>query len=102
MIITEIGKNPSILELKFTENEEQNPLFQTALNKIRSLFDSVGEDGTVNVEVTDAGTLQLIGQSVDMLRQILCGDVDPTYVISECPCFILGDVDPVLNNPEEI
>ncbi|OEC87883.1 MULTISPECIES: hypothetical protein [Methanobacterium] len=93
---------PSNIELTFTEEEEQNSLFQTALEKIRNLFDSVGEDGTVNVELIDARTLQIVGMKIDAIRQILCGDVDPTADLSECPRFVLGDVDPVPDEGEVI
>ncbi len=95
MNIFETSRDPSILQLKFTDEEEENSLFQTALNKIREAYEIVGDDGTVDVELSDARTINIIADNIDNIRQILCGDVDPTADLSECPFFIIGDTDPV-------
>jgi hypothetical protein len=49
------------------------------------------------MDLGEESTYNVIGQSVDDIRQMWCGDVIPDSDLSGCPCFILGQTDePVL------
>lgn len=105
MLIQQLQENPIVLQLVFTESELTNSLFTTVLNKMYNSndYDASKKDNDVTVTNLDANTFQVLGESIDEIRELWCGDViqDPNKDLGKCPCFILGDYDkPVDPNPE--
>lgn len=105
MLIQQLQENPIILQLVFTNAELQNSLFTTTLNKMYNGddYDANKKGNDVTVTNLDANTFQVLGESIDEIRELWCGDViqDADKDLSKRPQFILGDYDkPVDPNPE--
>lgn len=104
MIITIKQAEPSILQLTFTANELKNSLFTATLNKMYNSTDYDVHKSGDDVDVTNIvqNTFEVVGQAVDSIRELWCGDVVFSYDaegkplpkdLSKCPCFKIGDYD---------
>jgi len=113
MIITIKSLEPSILQITFTQTELQHSLFQATLNKMYNSdeYDTHKKDDNINVTLLNENSYEVIGQTVDEIRELWCGDVLFTYDgegnplpkdLSKCPCFILGQTDEVDPIQEDI
>ncbi len=106
MIIYALTIEPVItLQLVLTEEELENSLFNTVMQKMynNNNYTAHKKDNTVNVTLNeDYSTLENMGQTVDSIRQLWCGDVDPEADLTSCPKFILGEQDITEEEKEEI
>jgi hypothetical protein len=86
---------PQILELDFKESELADPIFDTALSRLRNIdeFEVHKKAEIVTVTVIDEDSYQVTGASVDEVRQIFCGDILEDADLSKCPQFLIGDYD---------
>jgi hypothetical protein len=93
MIIVIIDENT--LQLTFTSNELSSPLFKSTLNKMYNCddYDTHKHGDDVNIDLGGESTYNVIGQSVDDIRQIWAGDVYLDDIPVNCPFFIIGEVD---------
>ena len=117
MIITVESMTPPVLVLTFTKKELEHELFKTVMNKLYRAndLDAHKEDETVTIQLD--GTYRIIGEQVDTIRELWCGDVTYTYKeelttkdgqpipdkkdLTNCPCFIIGETEPEPETVEE-
>ena len=102
MIIIQSEINPNQLIIRFTSEEQQNSLYHCTVEQLKTVYPTIMEDGT-DIIVDNI----TIGQTVDSIRELFCGDVLFEYDnegnqlpkdLSKCPQFILGatdEVDPI-------
>jgi hypothetical protein len=100
MIIIIIDENT--LQLTFTTDELTSSLFKSTLNKMYNSddYDTHKHGDDVNVDLGEESTYNIIGQSVDDIRQMWCGDVSPDSDLTGCPCFIIGLTDESIIPPD--
>ena len=102
MIIVIIDE--STLQLTFTPTELTHPLFHSVLNKMYASndYDAHKHQEDINVDLPETSTYTIIGSTVDILRELWCGDVVFQYDpdgnqlpkdLTGCPCFIIGQTD---------
>jgi len=102
MIIMIKQVDPIVIQLSFTEEEAQHPLFSSTLNEMyqNTDYDISGNDENVNVEIQQDLYYDITGQTVDDIRELWCGDVVFEYDgegnplpkdLSNCPCFKIGE-----------
>lgn len=113
MIINVLSVDPVVdLQLVFTQEELEHPLFQNTMSKMYDNDDYIAHKKNENVNITlntTNNTFEILGRSVDEIRELCCGDVKYTYNegltdtqnnpipdpknLTSCPCFVLGEVD---------
>ncbi len=103
MLILVEQLSPISLKLQFNEDELNHPLFQITLNKMYGIdnFDVSANNTSIDIEVEQMqSSYDVVGQTVDDIRELWCGDVIFQYDnqgnplpkdLSECPCFIIGE-----------
>jgi ABC-type antimicrobial peptide transport system ATPase subunit len=101
MIIIQSEINPNQLIIQFTQAEQQNTLYVSTVNQLKELYSQINEENTT-ITVDD---ITNVGQTVDTVRELFCGDVIFEYDessnplpkdLSDCPLFTLGEVDEVI------
>jgi len=103
MIIIQSEINPNQLIIRFTSEEQQNSLYTGTLNQLKTVYPEITENMTDII----IDNITNIGQTVDSIRELFCGDVLFEYDnecnqlpkdLSNNTQFILGatnDVDPI-------
>ena len=106
MIIIQSEINPNQLIIQLTQAEEQNTLYTDTVNKLKELYPQITEENTT---ITIDGITN-VGQTVDAIRELFCGDVIFEYDesgnplpkdLSGCPQFALGETDEVIPDDPE-
>jgi hypothetical protein len=122
MIINVLSLLPVVdLQLVFTPEELEHPLFYSTMSKMYDSEEYIAHKKNENVNITlntTNNTFEILGKSVDEIRELWCGDVEYTYEegltddegnpipdpkdLSHCPCFVLGETDEEAPEPDII